>query len=212
MFQENDHEWKDTVRHEDVCAEICGVEFHQTKGKDLGDFMSELEAEEEWRKSHVVRGSILNAFDFFRYRLPMHFQDGLFEVKCAWQRAFRGYDNAMLWSYWSQNAEQTLKVLKWMRNSKHGYPLITQEEFANVFPGAQVKHSGLDRLPGEEKWDMILDKMIAGFEALLASDDCFINVDGKYDHDATKAECERLNKIWEEGAALYIKFYRTLWD
>lgn len=52
-----------------------------------------------------------------------------------------------------------------------------------------------------EDWCAVLDKMIAGFEA----HNRLMN-----DYDPKTAEQDRV--VWEEGSALFMKFYDSLWD
>jgi hypothetical protein len=52
-----------------------------------------------------------------------------------------------------------------------------------------------------DDWREALDKMIAGFEA-----------QNRLMNDYNPATMEADRAVWEEGSALFIKFYATLWD
>jgi hypothetical protein len=138
---------------------------------------------------------------------PIEYADDKWhELKWAWQRVVRGYDDRYIWSYHYYNAEQTLEVLKWFKSDKTGIPCISEDaSFAEPWDRSYKEN--------EEAWNNILGKMIAGFEAVQAMEDVHVRKDdGTFDADATIAEYKRLEAIWLEGGALYIKHYRALWD
>lgn len=118
-------------------------------------------------------------------------------IKWAYQRVFRGYDDTVAWSidYYLNGIMPS--VLRQLKENKHGTPMT-------VFPTGD-EYTDEDGNPTEaaskvaqKRWDEILDKIIAGFEAnaqLLES-----------------PKQEEQNRIWEEGSKLFIKHYNSLWD
>jgi hypothetical protein len=62
-------------------------------------------------------------------------------------------------------------------------------------------HPVNDEINSMDDWRAILDKMIVGFKAMERLMD---------DFDITTAEEDRA--LWEEGSALFVKYYPTLWD
>lgn len=161
-----------------------------------------------WYAAHPAAKFFNDIWSFLRYRLPTILNDAYHEVRYAWQRVFTGHDDVMKFAFCHQNAAQTVAVLKWMRSHKHGFPIILLDDNEEY-----DWESSKDDEKYYKRWNDILDKMIAGFEALIAEDEVFIvDANGKYDHAASEIERKRLLAIWEEGAALFIKYYRNLWD
>jgi hypothetical protein len=160
-------------------------------------------ARDKYREEHKFYAFCENVWDFFRYTIPRFFDENYYKCKYGFQRMFRGYDDPMIFEYKTNHTEMIIKILKWYRHHRMGSPCPDdswdkgKEEFT---------------IDIHEAYNKQLDKMIAGFEATLAQDSLFIETDGKYDSEKTTAEYNRLEKIWQEGAALYIKYYGNLWD
>lgn len=138
-----------------------------------------------------------------------------YEVKWGFQRMFRGFDDRWYWSYYSMNAEQTLKVLKWLQKNKHGAPFTTDPD--GVIPIKDEDTLTENKFDVNKnhfhRWNKALGLMVAGFEALIKEEDVHIlGPDGKYDHAASQKERDRLHEKWEKGAKLFIANYRGLWD
>lgn len=171
--------------------------------------------EEKWAKEHPFRAFPGKAFDFVWYTIPRILNDARYEVKWGFQRMFRGFDDRWYWSYYSMNAEQTVKVLKRMQKHKHGAPFTTDPD--NVIDIKDEDTLTDDKYDVNKKhfdrWNKALGLMIAGFEALIKEDDVHIlDENGKYDHEASQKERERLMAKWEKGAKLFVANYRGLWD
>ena len=90
--------------------------------------------------------------------------DFLYEVKWAYQRVVRGWDDRASWSldYWM--TENVLEILKVLKKNKHGSPnpmfdgLPYEDEETYSYSDESYKIA-------EERWNIEIDKMIAGFEA-----------------------------------------------
>lgn len=165
----------------------------------------------DWRREHWCQATIEDVYDFFRYTIPRKYDDAFYGIKWAYQRVARGYDDRMLWGFHTENSKITLEVLKWMKEHKHGSPYTHDPEGVLTTPDTPTDSSGVND-DWHKRWDEALTIMIEGWEALIAMDDVFIYVDGKYDSAATTAEYERLEKIWKKGMTLFVANYRGLWD
>ena len=166
----------------------------------LDDFKKSMKEHEEWRQEHPVFAKLEDVHDFFKYAIPRKVSDWKFEVRMAWQRVFRGYDDRYWWSHFHEHSRITLEALKTFRAKHMGSP--------SQFFGFNTTNE-----EGHAKWDEILDKTIAGFQASIDMDDVYIvDKNGEYDSKATQKEIKRLEKIQNEGLQLYVKHYRNLWD
>lgn len=175
------------------------------------DLFKSWEEERKWKEAHPFRAFPGEAFDFFRYRIPHYVEDKLLEVKWGFQRMFRGFDDRWYWSYYSMNAEQTLKILRWMKEHKHGSPFTHDPD--NVLK-TKDKSKGYEIHDSfHKRWSEALGLMIRGFEALLEEDELHLtDRKGNYDHEKTMKAREKLMKEWEKGARLFIANYLGLWD
>ena len=113
------------------------------------------------------------------------------EIKWAWQRVFRGWDDRVVWSidiYLNKNMPLWLDKLK---KTKQGVPVVM---FPDDYSGNDVVIEKEDK----EKWDRELDKMIMGFKA---NDNlCFV-------------KCSESDEaLWKEGIESFVKYYNNLWD
>jgi len=63
----------------------------------------------------------------YKFRMFKH------EMKCAWQRAFRGYDDIELWNLDKVFVERYIEILnKWLENVNSHPATITYEEWKSV--------------------------------------------------------------------------------
>lgn len=71
---------------------------------------------------------------FIWYRPKRIIVDAFYQVKYAFQRAFRGYDDREVFSVDHFFVERQLKILKDFQETKHGYPpqVITFENWSNI--------------------------------------------------------------------------------
>lgn len=142
-------------------------------------------------------------------RLPQKWK---YDIKWAWQRAFRGYDDSMSFSFYSVNAELTVRTLKSMRARLNGHPI------------------GLT----PKKWEKIVDTIIDGFQAVADMDDYpfasystwtradMVGKEVEPSPAQLKARKDFVKKVeawqkkcqtrFDKGIALYHKYYFNLWD
>jgi len=178
----------------------------EKKSLTLDDYSKKLEENAKWHKKHKVLSFFIGIHDFFRYRLWVLCDEVDLAIKFGFQRMFRGYDDSYVWGHCSENARLTLLALKELKKTKVGYPIIVVDE------KARWEMSKKEQLVYQKRWDSILGKIILGFDSFLKSDDVFLKTNGKYDHAKSEKKRQELLKRWEEGAALYIKYYGNLWD
>jgi hypothetical protein len=152
----------------------------------------------------LVIGSIFYAakkhFDLWKliFHYPREARD---QMKWAWQRVFRGWDDRAAWSYNGWFLRYTPEILEEMKKNLHGYP----GNFVDTF--------GQDG--AFEAWKQVLTDMIEGFElARKVDEDMLI-----YKEDVS----EEILKNFEEGEVVsrasvnkafeYLsKHIHNLWD
>jgi len=104
------------------------------------------------------------------------------KLKYFIQRGKRGYSDRDLWDFSSYLADMVSKGLRQLRKESLGYPIMLTEK----------------------EWNIILDKMIAGFRATIKMDSLTIdNYWQKY---------PKLEKARNEGLKLFIQYFGDLWD
>ena len=153
------------------------------------------------------------------------------EVKFAYQRLTRGWDDRAVWSidWWLDRMMPD--VLRKLKKDKHGTPM-------SMFP-TDAEYVRDDGNPTEaahdiaiRRWEETLDKMIAGFEAHRRMDEGLYEEElGEYPlrrpdgvskedwkkvsderYKASRLLEERDQKIFEEGMKLFVEHYGSLWD
>jgi len=123
--------------------------------------------------------------DNFIYSIPRWISNVKYETKWAWQRVFRGFDDR--W-YWSLNSQLALIIPKCVRKMKDGYS----------YPfGINYK-----------QWKEILEKIALGFEAIEKIDEDFL----LKDIPSKRKKYEKLEKQYDEGMELFVKWFNDLWD
>jgi len=117
------------------------------------------------------------------YSIPRFFSNVRFEIKMAWQRVFKGYDDSNAWSlYYHLNTIIPIHIRKMIKYTD-GYP---------VMPG----------INNMKQWKDILKKIAKGFEAMKKIEDDVLYKGKRY---------EKLKKDWDIGIKLFVKYYRCLW-
>ena len=150
-------------------------------------------------------------------------------IKFAYQRVARGWDDRAAWSvdWWLD--EMMPGVLRLLKEKKHGIP-------CSMFDGLPMNDEGYHDKPeyaiAEARWDAIMDKMVAAFEAHHRMDEGLYEKElGEYPlrrpEGVSKEDWEmqqevrrvasdvlskRDQKIFEEGMKLLVEHYGSLWD
>lgn len=150
------------------------------------------------------------------------------EIKWFIQRGRRGWADCDTWSLDSYLSGWLPAALRHLKEHKHGVPNAVVEVEDCGFDGNPTPE-GFKR--AEARWDAIMDKMIAGFEADKRLESGLYEELGPYPMNrpagvsadvwekvkdnhfkASRILMERDQKIFEEGSALFIKYWHSLWD
>jgi hypothetical protein len=168
---------------------------------DFDDLKAEWERHFNWRKDHLIFALCEDFFDFFRYTIPRVTGEGRREIRWAWQRVFRGYDDRLVWSLHSEHTRLMLKVLKHFRKTHIGSPIIRDKDWKENGEG-----------PGDSAhtfWDKQLDAMIDGFQAQMDIEDLDY---ADFSSDVEKKKYKELIAMWEKGMKVFVEHYNDLWD
>jgi hypothetical protein len=127
------------------------------------------------------------------------------EVRYAWQRVFRGWDDTVCWSIDGYLADMIPQWMRRMQKVAHGWTmdLYTDEEIEIISNGGQVSEEREKAL--FQEWKNILEEIAVGFEAYRETDE------NEYTSIWYKGQEERLAKF-EKGFDLFRKYFRNLWD
>lgn len=158
-------------------------------------------------------------------------RDVYYKFVYAYQRVTRGWDDRAVWSidWWLD--DKMPAMLRKLKEDKHGIPMSTFEGLPTENNDGYT-HTDETFKIAEARWDAILDKMIAGFEAsrrmqnltyeeelgeypLRRPDGVTRESWKKVQHDrhlASEVLRERDQKIFKEGMALFVEHYSSLWD
>jgi hypothetical protein len=157
--------------------------------------------------------------------------DSYYNIRAFIQRGRRGWADRDCWSLDGYLEGWLPAALKHLKDTKHGIPM-------SVFEGLPTEnndgytHSDETYKIAEARWDAIMDKMIAGFEASRRMADGLYEAElGRYplyrpagvSRDAWKAirdarfeESRKLElrdeAIFKEGIALFAEHFHSLWD
>jgi hypothetical protein len=139
------------------------------------------------------------------YSVPRWFKDTYWDIRAAWDRVFRGYDNSWRWNFHYEMTKIALANLKWLKEYHHGSPA----QFGSVNP----EQTSVEDADMHKAWEDTLQIMIDGFEAAKKMEEGdFGHHDGKYDPiEAAKLYSEH-EEIFKKGMAKFIEYYFNLWD
>ena len=124
-----------------------------------------------------------------RYAIPRFFSNKKYQIKWAWQRVTRGYDDNWRWGLWHELIMVVIPNLKWLKEHHVGCP-------GNLYDKSKKDKECW-------KWETILEDMIKGFEAVKKIDEGFL-FKGK--------EYNKLQNQYDKGMGLFVKYFRNLWD
>lgn len=123
------------------------------------------------------------------------------ELKWAWQRVFRGWDDRAAWSADYYFAKMISEVIGHLKNHHHGYPCILENE-NSAFPESESQvFAVLDEKEKnnfekkDKEWVEILEKIETGFKNYT---------DQKYEWIEPEG--------FEEAFDLFRKYFGNLWD
>jgi hypothetical protein len=158
-------------------------------------------------------------------------RDSYYAVKYAYQRVSRGWDDRAVWSidWWLD--DKMPAMLRKLKEDKHGIPGSMFEGLPTI-PDEEWNYTDEAYEMAQARWDAILDKMIAAFEASRRIQNLTYKEElGPYplrrpegvrkeDWEKIKDDRfaasqllrERDEKIFKEGMALFAEHYWSLWD
>lgn len=160
----------------------------------------------EFKLKHPIENWIDNLFGGSLFGRAPHYAlerpdiviaDGLRELKWAWQRIFKKYDDTVIWSIdWYLSSMIPLWIND-LKNIQHGIPFLPE------FFGDSLEPTESEIEDAKKKWNAVLDKIILGFESDM-------KIKGyKYSNDEELMDLENNFSI---GFDLFKKYYRNLWD
>lgn len=163
--------------------------------------------------SYFINYKLFNGKTIFGY-MPHHvifefpkflcnrISDLFYEVKWAWQRVFRGWDDTAVWSVDHWLDEIMPDILNTLKLEKYGTPnsIFTKDEMDEDGNVSEENHK-----KAHDRWNKELDKMIAGF---LASKK-LRNLDYNWQD---KTEEQAIKNTFDEGMQSFVKHYHSLWD
>jgi len=169
-----------------------------------------------------IRDVYWAVYRFFRWNVGTP-RDWYRSVKWGIQRVRRGWSDRDTWSLDWYLSGWLPSALRHLKETKHGIPL-------SVFPsGPEYTKECGDPTDdaykiAEARWDAIMDKIIAGFEASARIQDGLYEAElGEYPlqrpkkvHEdrmlAVRKLEERDQKLFEDGMVLFTAHYFSLWD
>lgn len=187
------------------------IEFDTSEIEKTYDSVEEMfeDMEKEYNQKHPVRvwinklfkGSLFGYAPWYSLSRPdVLFMDAIRQIKWAWQRVFRHWDDRASWSidWWLNHILPD--ILMQLKENKHGTPV----EFFECLPHDENYDYGDEGYEiAKKRWNAELDKMIAGFLAAKQIDDY------KYE---TEEERETLELVFQNGMNSFVENYRNLWD
>jgi len=136
------------------------------------------------------------------YSVPRFFSNLKYEIKLAYQRLTRGYDDRWIWSFNHQLADVGIDVFKHLSEKAFGHP-------------SSISY---------KKWQGILKKISEGFEAYkeISEGDSYMMPTGYYHNEGflkgvekrvvNKRKLRALQKKQKKGLELFVKWFNNLWD
>jgi hypothetical protein len=123
------------------------------------------------------------------------------ELRWAWQRVTRGWDDTVTWSIDMHLNEMLPQWLRILRDYGLGAPgcMIDPEDWDDE--KCKYKPGALER--AEARWHDILTRMIDGFEAGYRLD----RFEWQNDDERKQLEAQL-----DEALKLFAEYYRCLWD
>lgn len=153
-------------------------------GQDFEDWMAEWEEE---LKRKTLRNWINKKFPhsyaggYNFYHAITHpwlfIQEWKRQIKWAWQRVFRGWDDTAVWSVDSYLAEIIPQLLTALKEKKQGIPISVFDDEPEVLEGGVIGYGEESMKKAEEKWDKILDTIIYGFTEYTRAENELVSIE-----------------------------------
>lgn len=182
----------------------------------IEDLFAELEeGDRKWQKNHPIRAALRNFLDkifpngiaggmraYYAFQKPWeilrHMQ---YEVKRAWQRVFRGWDDTAVWDVGYYLAKTMPPIIRQLKGVRHGTPMFAYD---GMEPDENYCYTDEQEKIANERWDTILDKIADGFESYPKFIEKGIRPeDYEKDEDYQK---------FQTALDLLKEYYQALWD
>jgi hypothetical protein len=151
-----------------------------------------------WANNHLPGFGGYNAYYNITHPWKI-LEECFYQVKWAWQRVFRGYDDRESFSMSGYLARRISKITRDLASYVEGYPCALYDE-NTVYVDNSYNLSEEDENGYHQKWIQILNNIAEGFEA-------YTETDGYWDEN---------NKIlkdkYELGFDLFRKYFDNLWN
>lgn len=121
-------------------------------------------------------------------------EEWMLQIKWAWQRAFRGWDDQAIWSIDGYLSKLIPELVGRLRVIKHGIPI---DCFDGLDHDENYCYSEESEKIASERWNKILDEIVEGF-VLYLKDDFYKNEEYQ----------EKFNKSFD----MLKKYFGNLWD
>lgn len=112
------------------------------------------------------------------------------EIKYAWQRVFRGWDDTACWGIDDYFLLNFTEILKRFKEKLHGFPIS---------------------VGSEKKWKHLIQQMIDGFEAGKRVS-WATNWEGEHSADEAMLLDRKDTKKLNKSLLLFVKYFDELWD
>ncbi len=175
------------------CSGYIGVERDYSKVLNSRKFSFR-----EWFDNLFPSSGFAGYSPFYAFTHPHKIVEFCFdEIKYAWQRVFRGWDDRVIWSVDIYLTEKIPLWLKELQISKVGVPIGFFEN------PEKVEFSDEEHKSAKANWNKELQVMIDGFTASKKIQNCDWN---------TREEEKELVEIFEKGMKSFTDNYFSLWD
>lgn len=120
-----------------------------------------------------------------------------YTIKWGFQRMFRGWDDTMIWSVDYYLATLIPKLVRRLKEVKHGTPIEMFSKNSKINEGGDVPDEEYEK--AREKWNKILEEIAEGFEEYKNNQDTT---------DNSNIELKKFDKAF----MLLKKHFGNLWD
>jgi hypothetical protein len=121
------------------------------------------------------------------------------EIKYAWQRIFRGWDDKVIWSISSYLGEMIPIWVKKLQKESIGIPMDFYDEEDWNKETSEFKDGADER--ALIKYHLVLNQIITGFESYLKMEEVEYN----------SFEYKQLQEMYQTGFMQFQKYFDTLW-
>lgn len=141
--------------------------------------------------------------EFYLNNPPELLDDIRRNIKWAWQRVFRGWDDRVAWSIDDYLSELVPEWIERLKKTKQGRPVYFMARSYEMVGDVSEDNSDSEYEKLANEWDAVLDDIIIGFRAGYAITQSNYSV-----YDTFELECKTKNIEWNlDQDSEYHKFY-----